>query len=108
LIYSFRILYDQGADRPFTFEITNYYAPVITKEDGTLNVQKGDSPTSVSTNLSFMEVSDLYDCIQCNKENFERYVYAEKRKEADRFSYDNYTARVQNVNYAPVSQPLVR
>lgn len=92
-VYEMSIDWLFGEKRPFMINIINYYAPVIKKDDGMLNVkvkQRDDSTMRNNTvNLTFEDWSYVQHMIETDIERFESAIYWNKRKESDRYFFEN-------------------
>ena len=73
--------------------IVNYYAPVIKKDDGMLNVQvKQRDQTTLrnnTVNLTFEDWAYVQHMIETDIERFESGIYWNKRKESDRYFFES-------------------
>lgn len=78
-VYQIKITWTLGAKYPLEVSITNFYAPVIKKDDGMLNVKASEKADEIRNNISMSAkdwMSALY-IIETNMRTFEN-IYAAK------------------------------
>lgn len=78
-------------DYPYAIEIENYYAPVVKKEDGRLNVTKSEAQ-DVSTTTFYMSVKDwnsLIQAINTHMRQFELLIARAQFEEAAKYEKIN-------------------
>lgn len=92
-VYELTVDWLLGEKRPLMITIVNYYAPVIKKDDGMLNVQvKQRDQTTLrnnTVNLTFEDWAYVQHMIETDIERFESGIYWNKRKESDRYFFEN-------------------
>lgn len=92
-VYELTVDWLLGEKRPLMITIVNYYAPVIKKDDGMLNVQvKQRDQTTLrnnTVNLTFDDWAYVQHMIETDIERFESGIYWNKRKESDRYFFEN-------------------
>ena len=92
-VYELTVDWLLGQKRPLMITIVNYYAPVIKKDDGMLNVQvKQRDQTTLrnnTVNLTFDDWAYVQHMIETDIERFESGIYWNKRKESDRYFFEN-------------------
>lgn len=92
-VYELTVDWLLGEKRPLMITIVNYYAPVIKKDDGMLNVQvkQRDQITlrNNTVNLTFEDWAYVQHMIETDIERFESGIYWNKRKESDRYFFEN-------------------
>lgn len=92
-VYELTVDWLLGEKRPLMITIVNYYAPVIKKDDGILNVQvKQRDQTTLrnnTVNLTFDDWAYVQHMIETDIERFESGIYWNKRKESDRYFFEN-------------------
>ena len=92
-VYELTVDWLLGEKRPLMITIVNYYAPVIKKDDGMLNVQvKQRDQTTLrnnTVNLTFEDWAYEQHMIETDIERFESGIYWNKRKESDRYFFEN-------------------
>lgn len=92
-VYELTVDWLLGEKRPLMITIVNYYAPVIKKDDGMLNVQvKQRDQTTLrnnTVNLTFDDWAYVQHMIETDIERFESGTYWNKRKESDRYFFEN-------------------
>lgn len=92
-VYELTVDWLLGEKRPLMITIVNYYAPVIKKDDGMLNVQvKQRDQTTLrnnTVNLTFEDWAYVQHMIETDIERFESGIYWNKRKESDRCFFEN-------------------
>mgnify|MGYP006982280583 FL=1 len=92
-VYELTVDWLLGEKRPLMITIVNYYAPVIKKDDGMLNVQvKQRDQTTLrnnTVNLTFEDWAYVQHMIKTDIERFESGIYWNKRKESDRYFFEN-------------------
>ena len=92
-VYELTVDWLLGEKRPLMITIVNYYAPVIKKDDGMLNVQvKQRDQTTLrnnTVNLTFEDWAYAQHMIETDIERFESGIYWNKRKESDRYFFEN-------------------
>ena len=92
-VYELTVDWLLGEKRPLMITIVNYYAPVIKKDDGMLNVQvKQRDQTTLrnnTENLPFEDWAYAQHMIETDIERFESGIYWNKRKESDRYFFEN-------------------
>lgn len=92
-VYELTVDWLLGEKRPLMITIVNYYAPVIKKDDGMLNVQvKQRDQTTLrnnTVNLTFEDWVYVQHMIETDIERFESGIYWNKRKESDRYFFEN-------------------
>lgn len=95
-VYEISIDWHFGEARPVTVHIKNFYAPVVKKENGLFNVQasKLDTVTQKDNymNLTYDDWAYVLHMIETDIERFESSIYGKKRKESDRYEYENKQA----------------
>jgi hypothetical protein len=75
--YEISIVWRLGQDNPVTVTVENYYAPVVTTQDGRKNVTKSQKKDSKRSSFSMTTSEWAYACriMQANMGNFEAGVY---------------------------------
>lgn len=102
-VYDFSITWKMGADYPVTLSVVNYYATVVKKDDGRLNVTDVDNSSRITTSVSMTDAEwvNIIESINRNMRMFEILHAKQAFQEAEEI-YRNATGRqaqVQN-NYA--------
>lgn len=101
-IYSVKISWILGNKYPVNIEISNFYAPVVERENGLLNVQVASKdPKSEVKNTIKLSTSDWENILymmQANMRTFENEISAKMRKIAnDAHFQDAQSSKVQNI-----------
>lgn len=95
-VYEISMEWIFGEQNPINVTIKNYYAPVVENSDGMLNVQvKQRDPDSLQTNTISLSLDDwayVTHMMEASIERFEAYIYTAKRKEAEKYEYENKSA----------------
>lgn len=80
-VYEVKVIWDDSQEYPVTVMVNNYYAPVIKKENGMLNVQASQKDTSTEIRNSFVMTAEEWlgavEDMQEAKLNFKSMFFAD-------------------------------
>lgn len=97
-VYEITIRWNGGADRPVEVEIRNYYAPVIQKENGLLNVMAKDRADEVrnAISLTMEQWSWVEHMLETNIRTFENLLASgcyKRALEAEKENREKYSTK---------------
>lgn len=97
-VYGIKIICDISRNLPFSFEITNCYAPVKVMQDGTLRVEmkSAEKIQTISMNLSEKDWVKIISRLNKTLENFEMINFKEQLKKAVVASMKNRQSAQEN------------
>lgn len=89
LCYEIKITYNDGLNYPVIIEISNFYAKVVTKDNGTTTIEASNKKDLITKKYLFT-VSDFDYVINRMVDNirlFENSIYADKRNIMNKYKY---------------------
>lgn len=100
--YEIHITFDASRDYPVNIKINNYYAPVLKRNDGTLNVKLSEKDQSSEIigdfSMTAGDWNDTLDIMRLCKDSFFKNNFGNHLKMAEKAEYDNIQANKLQAN----------